>query len=96
VAYRLDGTITEDERAIGAWRLPDEVLTEPTPLARNRGMVDALARIRDVHDVYALALRAGWSRTQGTMHTARLAVAAWIPTWICECPREFGPQGGRR
>lgn len=66
------------------------------PLVRNEFMVADAANIaRDGVPVYVLALHAPWSRTSGTLHTARQAMRAGLWTDVRACPAARGPQGAR-
>ena len=55
------------------------------PLLRNAAMgVRAAELHRDGHEVFVLALRAAWSRTNGTAHTWRCARDAGLPGALME------------
>ena len=63
-------------------------------LARNKAMVEHTARY-DHSTVKVVALKAPWSRTDGTGHTAGLAARHGLPVEVLTCPEEYGPRGSR-
>lgn len=94
--FRLDGTVLHGDRENERWTdLPRPEKGTPEaprwPLKRNAAMVARVARrVR----VTVLALKAPWSETDGTGHTARLAAEAKLPVARLTCPRALGPNGG--
>lgn len=99
--YALDGRV----RGFGvprgrAWSPRPREATSYTPrqwpLVRNEFMVADVANLaRDGVPVYVLALHAPWSRTAGTLHTARLAQRERLWTDVRTAPAARGPQGAR-
>jgi hypothetical protein len=63
-------------------------------LARNAAMVERTARTHK-GNVAVVALKATWSRTDGTGHTAGLAARHGLPVEVLVCPEAYGPRGSK-
>lgn len=99
--YALDGLVhCEPSGRRWSWSPRPREATSYTsrqwPLVRNTFAVADTANLaRDGVPVYVLALHAPWSRTAGTLHTARLAQRERLWTDVRTAPAARGPQGAR-
>jgi len=94
--FRLDGVVIHEDRPNERWpgeEAPAHGSAERKrwPLKRNAAMV---ARVAKSPRVTVLALKAPWSKTDGTGHTVGLAARAGLTVVSLECPAELGPKGG--
>ena len=95
--FRLSGLVVHEDRPNERWtgeEAPSRGSAESRrwPLKRNAAMV---ARVARMPRASVLALKAPWSKTDGTGHTAGLAAAAGLVVVRLECPSELGPQRKR-
>jgi len=67
----------------------------PSPLDRNRYMIETVARKLQGLPLRVLALRAPWATTHGTEHTVTVARRAGLDVVEIVCPPECGPTEGR-
>lgn len=95
VVFDLDGYRYLDESKRVQWttRTREELGPKQWPLHRNEKMVDFCESVAGV-ELCIYGVWAPWSKTQGTLHTARLrAKSDAVRVWVDEVPWDYSPEG---
>lgn len=91
--FELDGELYRDDARVRRWAEADRSAMDPKrwPLYRNSCMVDYCVREALARDyrLFLYGLHAPWSKTSGTLFTARLtAQNDNVSTWVDTAPTE--------